>query len=574
MKPLSSLIITLLYCWAPAFAAQSLNDQLMVYPDKTNKLTLSEIKQRQHQFTFFKDYDLAYADHYFWFKVTIPGGAKDRQIYIENQDMFNYETVFFAEGKAPATIKQVQHFSTRDIQHRYVVFKATLKAKRDNTFYFRVFSHTILIMNLAMHEPEEFKARTPGEYHLLGIFLGAILIMAIYNLSLGIMIRDPAYLFYALYSLSTAAYMVTEDGLLLHFFLGNGQYFGVISIFIYCCIGLSGLLFLRNFSLVKEFAPWLDRLLFYYSVLWAATFIIVFLPLHHFTRLVLVNGNFLLLFIVSFFVMIYGTILGRKQARILLIAFSIFLVMASYRLISVYAFGMANLIVEHGVKIGVILELTILSVALANRYNDLKKQFFDTKLKFFSEKENFSREIHDTIGTQITSTLMSLRQNAERNHLEARLANILEDTRDFASVLNLREDSERSFSQEVYNYFENFKNLSSLDSRLEFDEQLNAASVKARIHSLRILQEWVNNCMRHGKTKLLHIRLMRSDHKKSTMLMLVTSNGAPFSFSLKTDIKSMGQGLKNIQYRCKKLQGNLRCIHYRGRNYFLLKIPL
>jgi len=72
------------------------------------------------------------------------------------------------------------------------------------------------------------------------------------------------------------------------------------------------------------------------------------------------------------------------------------------------------------------------------------------------------------------------------------------------------------------------------------------------LHLFRIVQELLNNSIRHGKATLIRLELHDADEK---MELLYKDNGK--GFFVKKALKESGLGLKNIKSRVAILNGNL-----------------
>lgn len=104
-------------------------------------------------------------------------------------------------------------FATRQIEHRGFVFLLALPPRSSGTFYLRVESPFAADISALILTPGALAAQERTTYLVYGLFYGAMLIMAGYNLIVFISLRDRTYLYLAIVILGFAASKATQDGL-------------------------------------------------------------------------------------------------------------------------------------------------------------------------------------------------------------------------------------------------------------------------------------------------------------------------------------------------------------------------
>ncbi len=194
-----------------------------------------------------------------------------------------------------------------------------------------------------------------------------------------------------------------------------------------------------------------------------------------------------------------------------------------------------------------------------------------------NEKRRISREIHDGIGQAISTVRLHLdflNSKIETNELKADISRISHMISDIASDLrSLSHDLMPSTlvdfglitavttlirrvnqSQSIYVHFEN--DLSDKD--IEYNYALNI---------YRIIQELINNSIKHAECKEIKIRLKIID---KLIVLEVSDDGKGSSKSE----KSNGIGLYNIKNRLASLNGELKITTAKHKGFkALIKIP-
>ncbi len=83
------------------------------------------------------------------------------------------------------------------------------------------------------------------------------------------------------------------------------------------------------------------------------------------------------------------------------------------------------------------------------------------------------------------------------------------------------------------------------------DFDLNSIDAEKHLHLFRIIQELINNSMRHGKAGEINIELTETGAKKT---FLYTDNGK--GFDVESQLSQKGLGMKNIESRVAFIGGS------------------
>ncbi len=194
----------------------------------------------------------------------------------------------------------------------------------------------------------------------------------------------------------------------------------------------------------------------------------------------------------------------------------------------------------------------ILALSLADNQNKLQEQ-----------RLNISRDLHDNIGSQLSFVISSVDNiKHELDISNEKLGNKLNSISTFASeaVVELRDtiwalNTENLTLEELEYRILNFvKNASETYENIKFDLKNNCETnysftSKQGINIFRVVQEGVNNAIKHAKANQIIIIL---DSIKTGLSITVKDNGIGFDFKQKSK-KSFG--LTNLQNRIEELNG-------------------
>ncbi len=184
----------------------------------------------------------------------------------------------------------------------------------------------------------------------------------------------------------------------------------------------------------------------------------------------------------------------------------------------------------------------------------LLKATLDTQEK---ERERIGANLHDDIGPLLSSFKMYF-----KNELNAAYRNDKEEIQTILEVLDENIEQVRDFSRDlVPNVLKQFgmksalvelkrrtEKISDISIQLDIQEEITMDE-QSRLSVYRIIQEAINNAVRHGDAR--HIKVMLK--WKDRLLLQIEDDGSGF----KTDQNNPGLGLRNIEARAKSIGAKL-----------------
>lgn len=177
------------------------------------------------------------------------------------------------------------------------------------------------------------------------------------------------------------------------------------------------------------------------------------------------------------------------------------------------------------------------------------------------ERQRIAKDLHDDISAKLNvvslNTNVLLEGGLEEYGVKQTLKHILNVTN---KVLKSSRDIAHNLLPPVLEKFglrEAIEELAEEFSTTHFNVTYNivyeeAFSTANELHVFRIIQELLNNSVKHGKATEAKINLETS---KSTKLLEYSDNGK--GFNVTEALQKKGLGLNNIQSRVEILQGNL-----------------
>jgi len=280
-------------------------------------------------------------------------------------------------------------FKQREVQHPRFIFPLNVPPRQEIILYLRVETTGTMTFPLEIINPTAFAERVTREQFINGLYFGLILVMIVYNFALYLSFKGQGYLYYVLFITSLGLALFSIMGLSYQWLWPDVPWLKHRDhAFFFACSTIFMLLFIKKFLDTKKHFPKSDVWLTFLILI--SLISIFFVSLHR-PVWVLQLLAVLMAAIAPFSIYILSFLSwrkGYKPARYLLLAFSA--LFAGAFLFSLSTFGILPyfFIIQYGVQIGSAFEVCILSLALADRINTLKKDALDAQRILNEELEN------------------------------------------------------------------------------------------------------------------------------------------------------------------------------------------
>ncbi len=316
----------------------------------------------------------------------------------------------------------------RSLNVREYVFQlATPKASAKQYYYFRFSSHTRLIKVDLSWAGLNGLAESIHNHELgYGLFFGGMLVLLLYNLSLYAVLRDRSYLYYVYYVAGFTLTFLHVYGFTNFFFKITPFGEALFAAFGYLTIQAM-ILFARNFLLLKEPTPWIDRYLHVFQwIMGIGAIVCFFMPVGHQFKYL----NYLVLFVIPAIVSagIKRWWQGYTPARFYTMGWAVFAV--ALALLTLRSVGVlpTNIITNNAVMVASLWEAIIFSIALAYRIKLVEKE----------KKEVLAQE-RAKLEERVTERTKELQKSLESRKLI--IANASHELRTPVNTLSLLVDS-------------------------------------------------------------------------------------------------------------------------------------
>jgi len=165
-------------------------------------------------------------------------------------------------GQTDWVLSQAGRFrpaTVREYAHPNFVFPLSILPSDEATVYLRLQGGSIRF-SLSLWPAKLFEQQDDMFFLVLGLVYGIIGIMAVYNLTIFLFLRQTSYLYYVLFITANALNMACIDGTAYIYLFPNWGY-NYIQGYTNVLATIFSVVFVREFLAVKQRLPWLDRAL-------------------------------------------------------------------------------------------------------------------------------------------------------------------------------------------------------------------------------------------------------------------------------------------------------------------------
>jgi two-component system NtrC family sensor kinase len=391
-----------------------------ILEDPGNRLTISDVRASS-RFTpsLIQTPNLQLSKSGFWLKFAVKNESASDDLILA----LEYPTLtvceFYYPQKGSYTVQKLSDdapFRKRKYQHQNFLFDIHLPADSTGMYYLHVESTEEMVLPLILATPQKMAESLLAGNILWGIFMGLILVMVLYNFFIFLFTRDNSYLYYVLYSTFIGLTQTTLSGYTYHYLFANspGLFHNCIIIFP-ALAGISAMLFVRSFLHTKSSTPKLHKF-FLIAILAYCTAIALRLMGLGQASYRMIDFSALFTTALIYTVAVKISMQGYRPAKLFLLAWTIFfagIILFTLRNLGVLPY---NNFTNYTMESGIAFEVTLLSLALADKINILKKEKEASQaesLEIAKENERIIREQNVILETKVVERTAELNTTLE-----------------------------------------------------------------------------------------------------------------------------------------------------------------
>jgi signal transduction histidine kinase len=497
-------------------------------------------------------------------------------------------------------------FDHRTFKHKNFEFPLSADRKGLTTYYLKYKNNHTGRLVLVVRAFTRFTAYSLTEYFMLGIFYGMVLIIGIYNLFLFFTIRDMAYMYYVCYVFSFGLFAMCQDGTGFQYIWPDSpEWNNYAGPFWQWLTMIFLLMYSKTFLNVKKEIPLLNLIINIFIACRTVFFILSITVWQYSGGVHYVD---LIPFLLAYVASIISYSRGYGAARYFVMGFTILFIAFLINNLRLLRILPPNLISSYSMNIGAVLEMILLSLALADRIKafqqgglikeevnrELEKKVKERTEAFLQQKniiqekmqehDNFiykiSHDIKGPLKSIIGLTDIGMKDKMENAHeyfqhimkSAKRLDNIVMELLFITKVNRAKVDMEeidfKNIIEEIKSSFEHLPNYKGM--RFELDIQQNEKFFCEKFILYSIFQNLIENAIKYRKTynndSFLKIEVL-IDKKEASIKF--EDNGIGMSpeyhnkifdmfFRIQSGKDSTGLGLYIVKVSVEKLGGSIR----------------
>lgn len=360
-------------------------------------------------------------------------------------------------------------------------------------YYLKVSSSDQLLIPLSIEETGSLLNDYENIDLIFAIYLGVILSMFIYNLFVFFSVRDHVYLLYIFYIFTVGYTQLVLFGFSSKYIFNfSGSLNVALGSIVPGLSGLATIFFAQNFIRTAQFSPRINKVLNFFKVLYFAAIGLAIFGFHNTTQIILNVGASSALILI--FASVSAIKQGYRPARYFIVAWVIFII--GLTLYALRNFGILpfNAFTNFALPVGSVVEILLLSFALADRINVLKQEKeLSQQQAFAAMKENerlvkeqniqLEKKVHERTAdlenrnTELHTAMNDLRMTQQQLVESEKLASIGQMTAGIAheinNPINFVQSNVGPLKRDIDEILDLLSQLAHIDENKDLLEQVN-----------------------------------------------------------------------------------------------------
>ena len=357
-----------------------INQVLYVYEDESAELGVNDlVDMPSQQWTRVKRSMPSYGFSTLplWFSITVENTLPAQQNFYLEVDYAALDNIEFysitEDGRRNSFIAGDRYpYYERPIHYPSFLFPFTIDANATSHLLFKVESEGPMVVPARVWFQHTFRETKQTNFIAYGAFVGAMLVMALYNFGLFAALREKSYLYYSLFSICFVGLSLSIEGVAYQIFWQDYPALQRRSILTFGALtSLFLILFTRYFLRINEGSR--IRTVLQIFTLVALLNLIGTFVLPYTTSAILQASVMLCVVIASVSISALLSKRSQKLARLFFISWLLFFISIATNLLTSIGLAPYSSFNEYGSMIGAVVGLVLLSLALGNRINTEKR---------------------------------------------------------------------------------------------------------------------------------------------------------------------------------------------------------
>ncbi len=400
-----AIIISFIFCFAKTQAAEKTKPILYIYENEHKNSKIEDIITN-HVFEQYPSnlLNLGLGNKDYWIKTTIPDLLKqspDLILLVDQSRLLFVDVVYIKNKKVVFTQhhKSYNLVSNINLTGNVNYFKIPKKIIDLNPdIFIHILSNELFVVPIILQSERDTNELMLNRGLIFGLYSGALLIMFLYNLFLYFTVKDRSYLFYVFYILFTWLAQISVQGFASKYLWSDNLWIHQHCVTIISLIALLfGLYFTTSFLNTKVLVKKYHQI---FQGIIVLAVINLLLSLTSYFYIAFAAMQFLTILSCLIALWIASIVYFKKKfkpAGYYLLAWTTLIIGIILFVAKDYGIIPYNYITVYILQIASIIEVTLLSFALADKINMFKKEKEESQaeaLKILTENEKLIREQH------------------------------------------------------------------------------------------------------------------------------------------------------------------------------------
>lgn len=398
---------------------QSIEGQIAILTDAESSRHLLEVIN-DSSFVVSKQTvpNLGISNNSFWVRMRIKNQTELPTLLLRLEypiiDELNFYTLHESKLVDSLITGESQGYNARQFKNQNFIYTLNIPSGESRELYIRIKTGEQLQLPFSVGSSTALFEELVVKDLVFGLYIGIILVMAIYNLFVFFTVRDRSYIYYVSYIVFVGATQAVLQGYGFKYLWPNSVWMVTQSTFLIPVLnGWTAILFVKHFLNTKQNYPLGNRILdvtfFFYFVCFLLSLFNQFYFAQNLVQLTALVGSLLTIHIAYKI----GK-QGFRPANYFLVAWTIFLLSVVVFVLRNFNILPYNNFTYYSLQVGSALEVTLLSFALADKiniYRKEKEQSQERALFVSQENERIIREQNVVLEIKVEERTKALHQS-------------------------------------------------------------------------------------------------------------------------------------------------------------------
>jgi len=318
-----------------------------------------------------------------WIRLRIVNkSSKDNFVLFVDQPSIDYVDIYYFENDTliHRTSGDVNHSQNRSIFDFQNAFKIDCDTNDEKEIYIKLAGGEHIHAAVRVTHTEKYRTEILNKHIFMGVFMGIFIALILYNLFIYFSTRDKSYIIYVTYLVIVGLTQLNFQGYASFLVWGNNPLISKFAVYVLSSLtAILAIEFMRNFLNTRVNTKKLDSFFPVFHIVYLISFLFAVFGKFQIAYIIIqINASVAATYMLV--VAITLSLSGNRSAKFFLLAWVAFLVGVTIYVSKDINLLPYNFFTVYTMPIGSAIEVILLSFALADRINILKKEKEESQL--------------------------------------------------------------------------------------------------------------------------------------------------------------------------------------------------